>query len=184
MTLVTVYVRSPISGYITGRNNYCNGGDPACNGSGAVHGTCRGWSNPVDIGGSGNLYLRVNYPNVRRVVTYVELRCCSTSYGSDYRRTVTAELYGLNDTGYCYVGSVMYGHVKSPAVSNGATYDLTSGSLKIGTVPSGNPGACFTGPHSHMERSGGSVVAPCCGGTVSTSTNIYKFTWDNAQVCD
>jgi hypothetical protein len=183
MAVITVYVRSPISGYITGRDKYCVANDTVCNGSGNPHGRCRGWSSPVDIGGSGSLYLRVNYPNVRSVVTYVELRCCAgTTCGNNFKRTITVELYGRVD-GLCYIGSVMYGHVSSPAVSNGETYNLTSGSLLLGTVTSGSCSGCSTGPHSHMERSGGSVVAPCCGAAVSTSTNIYRFTWDNALPC-
>lgn len=142
-----------------------------------------GWSDPVDIGGTGALNLNVNYPNVRRVTINIGSQCCSSCSDSNVKRTVTANLYGLNNTGYCYVGSVMYGHVASPTVLDGATYDLTSGSLRIGTVPNVQCGGCYTGAHSHMERSGGTVLAPCCSGSVSTSTRIYKFTWDNAQAC-
>ncbi len=181
MAIITVYVRSPISGYITGRDQYCKplsqGGD-VCNGSQGTHGKCMSSSNPVDIGGSGSLYLRVNYPNVLSIVTYINLVCCNSSYGDNYRRMVTVELYGRAN-GVCYMGAVRFGHVASPAITNGTLYNLSGGSTLIGTVPSGNPGSCYTGPHSHMERSGGSVVAPCCGATVSTSTNIYKFTWNN-----
>ena len=189
MAIVTVYVRSPFSGCITGRNNYCNGNcsnpDGNCNGSGNQHGTCRGWSNPVDIGGSGNVYLRVNYPNVRRAITYIGLHCCgSASCGDNFKRTISVEVYGLNNAGYCYIGTVMYGHVSNPAVTNGGIYNLTSSILLLGTATTGSCTGCSTGAHSHMERLGGSVVAPCCGATVTTSTNIYKFTWDNAQVCD
>ncbi len=184
MALVTVYVRGPISGTITGRNKYCTFpyASDVCNGSGSNHGTYMSSSNPVDIGGSGNINLRVNYPNVLSIVTYVSLSCCSSSYEDNYRRMVTVELYGKSN-GACYMGSVRFGHVASPAVTNGTLYNLSSGTKLIGTVPSGNPGNCYTGAHSHMERSGGSVVAPCCGATVSSSTNIYKFTWDNGIAC-
>jgi hypothetical protein len=184
VAIVTAYVRGPISGYITGRTKYCTYpyASDVCLGSGGVHGTCRGWSNPVDIGGSGGVYLRVNYPNVSSIVTYVELRCCGTSCVDNYRRAVTVELYGRAN-GVCYMGSVMFGHIANPVVSNGTLYNLSSSAKKLGTAPSGSCGGCYTGAHSHMERSGGSVVAPCCGATVATSTNIYKFTWNNGIAC-
>lgn len=186
MAIVTAYVMASISGFITGRDQYCkplNQGGDVCNGSQGqgVHGTCLSSSNPVDIGGSGSIYLRVNYPNVSSIVTYVALACCS-SMSDNYRRMVTVELYGRTN-GVCYMGSVRFGHVASPAVSNGTLYNLTSGSKLIGTVPSGETSGCYTGAHSHMERVSGSVVAPCCGITVTTATNIYKYTWDNGIVC-
>ena len=190
MTIITVYVRSPISGCITGRNNYCNGNcsnpDSTCTGSGNTHGTCMSSTSPVDIGGTGTINLRVNFPNVLSVITYINLVCCSTTYANDYRRMVTVELYGKSN-GKCFIGKVRYGHVANPSVANNTIYNLpTSGVLALGTVPSGSPGSCYTGAHSHMERSGstGSTLAPCCGTTVSSSSNIYKFTWDNSPaVC-
>lgn len=185
MTVVTVYVYSPIaSGTITGRTKYCVSGNSTCTGSGSTHYGCRGWADRVDVGGSGALYLRVNYPNARRVITYIGSQCCPSCGNIDVKRTVTADIYGLNNTGYCYIGSVMYGHVGSPTVSNGQIHDLTSGSLRIGSAPNTQCGDCYTGAHSHMERLYGSVVAPCCWGPATSTTRIYKFTWDNAQVCD
>lgn len=186
MAIITVYVRSPISGFITGRTNYCKYpyGSDVCLGSGGVHGTCIGGSSPIDIGGSGSLNLHVNYPNILSIRTFVEIRCCPSTYGNDYRRTITVELYGKSN-GLCYVGSVKYAHVASPAVSNNTLYNLTSGTKLLGAVPAGNPGSCYTGPHSHMERVGGSVMPTglCCGATVNSSTNVYKYTWDNALPC-
>lgn len=48
MALVTVYVKGPISGTITGRNKYCTFpyASDVCNGSGSTHGTCMSSSNP------------------------------------------------------------------------------------------------------------------------------------------
>ncbi|MDP2362723.1 MAG: hypothetical protein Q8M94_03020 [Ignavibacteria bacterium] len=182
MATITVFVRSPISGYITGRTKYCiplsQGGDPVCTGSGNPHNSCAGGVTPVDIGGSGSLYLRVNYPNVLSIRTFIALPCCP-GQPDNYRRAITVELYGKSN-GVCYIGSVRYAHVASPAVSHNTLYNLSSGSKLLGTVPTGSAGSCYSGPHSHMERTGGVTVAPCCGATVSTSTNIYRYTWDDA----
>lgn len=181
--MATAYVRSPISGCITGRTQYCCGactGGDVCSGSCGTHGTCVGWSSPVDIAGSGGLYLRVNYPTVRSIRTIVELRCCSSSCANKYRRTIKVELYAQSNA-VCYIGSVMYGHVDGPLVSSNTVYNLSSSSKQLGTVPSGSCGGCYTGPHSHMERSGGSTSAPCCAASVSTSTNIYSWTFDPTQ---
>lgn len=182
--MTTAYVQSPIGGYISGRTNYCcvvNNvcSDGSCTGSCSPHGTCKGWSSPVDIGGSGSLYLRVNYPTVRSIVTWVEFKCCS-SYPDDIRRTITVDLY-YQQNAVCYIGSVMFGHISSPQVGNGVTYNLTSSTKWIGNVPTGYTGGCYTGPHSHMERFGGSTLAPCCCQTVYTSTNIYSWAFDPAN---
>jgi hypothetical protein len=127
------------------------------------------------------LFLRVNYPTVRSVVAWVELRCCNAGCGDNFRRTITLDLYAQANA-ICYIGSVMYGHIVNPLVANGQTYNLTSSSLQIGTVPAGACGGCYTGPHSHMERLGGVSLAPCCCTAVTSSTNIYK--WDfNPSSC-
>ncbi len=202
MTIYTVYVKSPIAGTISGRANYCTDNlpgtpypDPICTGSLGTHLPCMGWSNPVDVGGSGSLYLRVNYPNVRSIRTTVKPACCLNSIYdtcssiANYRQVVVVDLYGGAD-GLCYyMGSVMYGHVASPAVVDKGLYVVpASGQILLGTVPSGScvidpQHKCFTAPHSHMEVTGGTVVAPCCGASVSGSTNIYKFTWSNNPPC-
>jgi len=161
-----------------------NGVGDICNGSCGNHGTCVGGTSPVDIartGGSWNLYLRVNYPTVKSIKTYVELRCC-TGCATKYRRTIKVKLYQCpNAIGY--IGTVMYAHVDNPQVAHNKVYNLTSSSKKLGTMPTGSCGGCYTGPHSHMERSGGSTSAPCCATDVSTSTKIYSWTFTPFPVC-
>ena len=181
--MATAYVRSPINGCITGRTQYCCGGcaGDVCSGSCGAHGTCVGGTSPVDIGGSGDIYLRVNYPTVKSIKTVVQLRCC-TGCADKYRRTIKVELYECPGAIY-YIGAVMYAHVDNPQVANNWVYDLTSSSKKLGTAPSGSCGGCYTGPHSHMERSGGSTIAPCCAVGVSTSTNIYSWTFTPHTHC-
>lgn len=185
--MATAYVRSPISnGCISGKTQYCCGvcdGD-VCNGSCGAHGTCAGGTSPVDIayiGGSLDLYLRVNYPTIRSIKTFVELRCCP-GCANQYRRTIKVELYECPNAIY-YIGSVMYAHVDNPQVSNNTVYNLTSSSKWLGTVPAGACGGCYTGRHSHMERSGGSTIAPCCAVGVTTSTNIYSWTFTPHAYC-
>jgi hypothetical protein len=179
--MATAYVRSPISGTITGRDKYC-GCPGVCNGNGSNHSTCRGWASPVDIGGSGNLVLRVNYPTVQSIKTLIGDQCCCDPCPDEYERTVTVELYGQPNAA-CYIGSVMYGHVSNPQVNHNTIYNLTSGNKTLGTVPGGSCnscafGSCYTGAHSHMERLGGTTVAPCCCTGVTGSTNIYKWTFE------
>jgi hypothetical protein len=189
MTVVTVYVKSPISGSITGRTYYCTqpGPDPDCYGtsSNGTHYSCMsGWYYPVDISGTGTLYLNVNYPNVLSVITWVSLICCGSGCDASLRRIITVELYG-RQYGRCYIGSIEYGHVNSVYITNGATYNLTSGSLSLGTVSQVSGCSCSTGAHAHMAvntSNSQTPQAPCCGGSVTTATNIYKFTWDNSCV--
>lgn len=182
------YVRSPFYGCITGKTQYCcdqcENPDDVCDGSCGNHDTCVGGSQPIDIaGGAVDLYLRVNYPNVRSLKTFVEIRCCNgTGCADRYRRTIKVELYECPNAIY-YIGSVMYAHVDNPQVSNNTVYNLTSSSKKIGTVPSGSCAGCTSGPHTHMERSGGTRVAPCCGIYVTTSTNIYRWTYTPHAYC-
>jgi len=187
MATVTAYVRSPISGHITGRTYYCTTpSDPYCYGnpSNGTHYPCHsGWYHPVDIGGTGTLYLYVNYPNVSSVITWVSLLCCSSSCDSSLRRMITVDLYGRSN-GRCYIGSVAYGHVNTVYVSNGVLYNLSGSSLRLGTVTTVTGCGCSDGAHSHMEATGStlSCIAPCCGATVSTSTNIYQFTWNDTCI--
>ena len=176
----TAYLRAPVSGTITGRENYCVcPGD--CDGGNTVHARCRNWTSPVDIGGNGNLVLRVNYPTVQSIKTIIGDQCCCDACPDEYERTITVQLYGQPNAA-CYIGSVMYGHVVNPQVANNTTYNLTSGNKTLGTVPGGSCdvctfGSCYTGAHSHTERSGGTTVAPCCCSSVTSSTNIYKWTF-------
>lgn len=181
MTIYTINIYSPISGIITGRDNYCITSDPICTGSGASHGSCSGGSSRVDIGGSGTLYLRAT--NVKSFIPRISLACCGgTSCGDNFKRVIKIELYGKAN-GVCYIGAVLYGHVTSPTVSNATVYNLSGTSYAIGSVTTGSCSNCSTGAHSHMERFGGSVVAPCCGLSVSSSTVIYRFTWDDSISC-
>lgn len=51
----TAYVKAPITGTITGRDNYCGfpcDGNP-CTGDHGAHGKCKSGSSPVDVAGSG-----------------------------------------------------------------------------------------------------------------------------------
>ncbi len=183
------YVYAPISGTITGRDYYCTDDlgcrcPGSCSGCLSTHVPCKGWASPVDIAGTGSVYLYVNTA-VRKVQTWVELRCCSSGDGTDYRQAITVDLYVYNNGKYCYVGSVMYGHVANAQVQNGAWYDLSSsgGKLKLGDVPGGKLW-CYSGPHTHMERYLGEVVAPCCCASVQAGTTvIYRFYYNEGYAC-
>jgi len=171
-----VYVYSPVDGIITGRSNYCIPCPAPCSGDQGTHSTCRGWSSPVDVDAVDNEQV-VLYVNslVKSIRTFVENRCCSAACGNDYRRAITVELYGQLNAN-CLIGSVMYGHVSNPQVTHNTVYNLAGTSKILGNAPGGNCGTCYTGSHTHMERSGGSTVAPCCCvDTVKGSTAIYKW---------
>ena len=172
-------VKAPFGGTVTGRTKYCNCKNPEiCEGSGLTHSTCVGGAagSQIDItpNNSDAIYLRVNYPTVRSIKTWVEIRCCDSRCSNDIRRTITVELYALPDAG-CYIGSVKYAHIANPQVSNGGIYNLTSSSKWLGTAASGFC-YCSSGPHAHMERSGGSGPSACCCTTVTTSNIIYSWT--------
>jgi hypothetical protein len=182
--MTTAYVRAPFSGCISGKAVYCVADEPgehccncddSCNGSGGTHWTCGGGSNPIDICGTAgsSIYLRVNYPTVRCVQVWVAFPCCS-GCADKYRRTVKVDLYSQpNMVGY--IGTIVFAHVDNPTVLDGQMFNLTSSSLKLGYVPSGSCGNCFTGPHVHMERYGGSTASLCCCSSVTTSSNIYSW---------
>lgn len=179
----TALVRAPVGGQITGRSKYCVscGDGDSCFGSGNTHATCKGYSSPVDIAGTGTIRLYVNYPTVKSIVTLIGLECCCDACPDQYERTITVKLYGQPD-GVYYIGAVMYGHVSNPLVTHNTTYNLTSSSKDLGSVPAGacNDCAfdCYTGPHCHMERSGGSTSAPCCClNATQGSTTIYEWSF-------
>lgn len=56
------------------------------------------------------------------------------------------------------------------------------GPLAIGSTPFGTWSVFYTGAHSHMDKFGGSVVAPRYGVSVTTGAPIYKFTWDDGII--
>jgi len=156
----TAYVRSPISGCISGRDNYCaveagetccNCGD-VCHGPGGPHGSCAGGSSRVDIcGGAGSaIKLRVNYPTIKSIQTWVSTsggpECCDgTGCAAQYKRTIKVDLF-MEPNQEIYFGTVLYGHVNNPKVSNGQMINLASSTNN------------------------------CCCISVSTSSNIYSFT--------
>lgn len=169
----TAYVYAPIGGTITGRGNYCGvpcDNDP-CGGDHGAHSTCKGWLSPIDIGGTGDINLYVNYPTINGIFTLVEYECCNNDQ-NNYGRAITVELY----SGETYVGAVMYGHVANPTVTHNRFYALTSNSKKLGTVVGGVFGTCYTGAHVHLERSGGVTQAPCCCATATRGTTIL-YRW-------
>lgn len=176
MTILTVYVYSPLAGWISGRDYYC-GATSVCNGDGGIHGSCGGGQNRVDVAGSGTLYFRAT--NIRSL--YLSYGTCGSGCSTDIMRTLKISLYGKPD-GFCPVGSVLYAHVGQPLLPSGLQ-NYSGGLLAIGSTPSGTCGDFYTGAHSHMERFGGTVVAPCCYANVTTGTAIYKFTWDDSIIC-
>jgi hypothetical protein len=63
-------------------------------------------------------------------------------------------------------------------------YNLTSSSKKLGTAPAAGGCGCYGGYHSHMERSGGTTLSGiCCATSVSSSTNIYSWTFTPINPC-
>lgn len=177
----TAFVYAPVGGQITGRTKYCVCPGDSCSGSGSNHSTCKGWSTPVDIAGTGIITLFVNYPTVRSIITLVELKCCCAACADQYERTITVKLYALQNADG-FIGSVMYGHVANPQVVHNMMYNLTSSSRDLGSVPTGScscgPFTCFSGPHCHMEQSGGVSGAPCCCVTANRgSTSIYQWSY-------
>ncbi len=185
------YVYAPVSGTITGLDQYCS-----CVGSTKPHPRCccdqlcrDQWYNPVDIGTHRQtpsiwLYFSIG---IRSIRTFIRYLCCDGCSGQqhDYSRTVIVELYA-EPNAVCYIGAVKFGHVAFPQVQDGQIYNFSGAtSIKIGYVVGGdyppnckNEGkeCCYTGPHVHMERSGGERVAPPCCATVSEGTTpIYRW---------
>jgi hypothetical protein len=179
----TVYVYAPFTGRITGLDNYCNG---------SPHYPCRNAQpyqvSPVDIATSGSVLKIYLYPSrVSGVYVYIQSRCCC-SYASSYGRTIIVDLYSIEG---CYVGSVWYGHVdplpyddpdKPKEVREG--WNPINGPLPLGRTTLGqccapcgcSSGCCYTGPHVHMERTGGARLSLYCGQIVSGGqTPIYSI---------
>lgn len=136
------------------------------------------------LSGSLDVYLRVNYPTVKSIKTFVGLTCCSscTEY-PDFRRRIKVELYQCPDA-VGLIGTVFYAHIASPQVSDNTIYNLTSSSKKLGTAPAPGGCGCYGGYHSHMERSGGATLSGiCCATSVLSSTNIYSWTFTPISPC-
>lgn len=190
--MATAYVRSPFGSdaCISATKKYCNhscqGGDP-CDGNGNDHGVCAGGATGTSIdvayiSGSLDVYLRVNYPTVKSIKTFVGLTCCS---GCDdkFRRRIKVELYQCPDA-MGLIGTVFYAHIESPQVNDNTIYNLTSSSKILGTAPAAGGCGCYGGYHSHMERSGGATLSGiCCASPVSSSTNIYSWTFTPLSSC-
>lgn len=188
MTTKTTYVYGPFSntGSVTGRTYYCNYPDD-CLGTGVQHSPCgSGWitSSAVDISQTGYIYLRAT--NVMSIKTYIQSVCCGGSCSANFSRLIKIELYGKANGG-CYMGSVGFGHIMSPQVGNGILYNYTNPFL-IGTANNDDGGCgagccsgCSGGIHAHMQMMGGTIVAPCCNGSVTSGTQIYRFTWDDVN---
>lgn len=171
-----VFVYSPVGGIITGRANYCLPCPAPCDGDQGAHSTCVGWSSPVDIDANDNetIYLYAS-TLVKSIRTLIELECCCTCGNNDYCRAIKVELYGLFNA-ECLIGSVLYGHVANPQVTHNTVYNASSKLLGYAPPCNGCGCGCYTGSHSHMERSGGSTVAPCCCvDTTKGSTAIYRW---------
>lgn len=173
------YVYAPVSGTVSGRNKYCTS-TCACAGDGNLHSLCTCgqpcvWYDPVDIrtcGSTPSIWLYVS-SDIKSIRTFIQYLCCGGAQ-NDYGRAIIVELYAQPNA-VCYIGSVKFGHVAFPRVQHGQIYNI-SGSIQIGTVMGGSYGNCYTGPHTHMERSGGETVAPCCCATVSAGTTpIYRW---------
>ncbi len=187
MTIYTTYVYGPLSnaGSVSGRQFYCVRPTDTCVGSDAEHVPCgSGWIREyaVDIAASGDIYLRAT--NVKSIRTYIETTCCGCGCSTNFCRLIKVELYGKVNGG-CYMGSVGFGHVMNPQVAHGALYNYTN-PFKLGTANTDNGGCgagccsgCSSGIHSHMQVMGGSIVAPCCNATVTSGTQIYRFTWND-----
>ncbi len=178
--MATAWVYSPAGGIITGRTYYCGCG--ICDGTGTLHGICKpGWTAPIDVDSNDNeeIYLYVNYPTVKSIRTLREYECCCNN-ANNFGRVIIVELYSETNGVGCFIGGVLYGHIANPAVSHNTIYNLSSSSKKLGTSPAGSwscgGSSCYSGSHVHMERSGGTTVAPCCCvDTTKGSTKIYEY---------
>lgn len=156
----TAYVYSPFTGSISQ--------GPGCNGN---HVTCGSGSSPVDVAGLGNINLYVNYPTVKNVCIQVGSLCCAVSgANADQKRTVKLDLY---DTNYCKFGSVLYGHIRNVAVTNGWR-TLTSSTLYIGQTVNVTHSVCYSGIHIHMQRYGGSTLVSCGSNVTQGTSIIYR----------
>lgn len=179
----SVYVYAPVSGTITGLDNYCNG---------TPHRPCRNVQpsqvSPVDIGTGGNMRKIYLYASrVSKVYISTQYRCCCGQNGI-YGRTRIIALYSSEG---CYVGSVWFGHIdyipwndpdKPLEAQDG--WNVYNGPLLLGRTPGNNccapcgctSGCCYIAVHTHMERDGGISVAPPCGTPVTAGTTpIYRF---------
>ena len=157
----TAYVYSPFTGFISQ--------GPGCNGS---HATCGSGTSPLDIAGLGNINLYVNYPTVRYVYVQVGSFCCAVSgANADHKRTVKLDLY---DTNYCKFGSVLYGHVRHVAVTNG-WIALTSTALHLGQTVNVTHPVCYPGIHIHLQRNGGSTHVSCGAQVTQGTSLIYRW---------
>jgi hypothetical protein len=183
MEMATATLKSPVTGTVTGKAVYCQCPGDVCAGSGATHGSCNGGSSKYDIdAGDGEaIKLRVNYPTVKSIETWVytsgAAACCeSTSCASKFKRTIVVDLFSQVDANAgSYIGTVLYGHIDNPVVSHGQVINLSSGVFTLGYAASGSCTGCSTGSHVHMEKWGGSANSYCCCTTVTTSNVLYSW---------
>jgi hypothetical protein len=165
----TGFVYAPVSGWISQ--------GPGCNGS---HVTCPpgNGSDPVDVAGIGTIYFYCNYPTVQSVHVAVGTLCCGSGDPTNYRQTVTIQLYG-HQNGGCLLGAVRYGHMNLNMELTTGLQNITKTTYRLGTTISTklcDSGCCYTGIHVHMQRSGGTTLVNCGQQNINAGTTaIYRF---------
>ena len=145
-------------------------------------GLCSGSSGRIDI--AANPGQTVNFSatsDVNAIQTqYITGQTCfDGSVPPPYNAGIHVWMWHWNGASWVYLGSVGYVHIDNP-IADGYYYNWSGydWNQSIGTVPYGNCGcACYTGPHTHVERCDGgvSVGETCCESMGEGTTWMYEF---------
>ncbi len=166
--MATVYVYSPFSGTIWGKDQYCNG-DPH------VVVWNLGGGLPIDIGNvSEGTIIRFAASSQVKSIRTKRAPVCRSQTG-DWNQGVVVEMFAQYNA-QCYIGTVSYGHVRN-WVSDGV---YNTRNKMLGVLPHDCNCGCSDGIHIHMQCGGGTRTGlnQCAGKYVSGgSTWIYKWSY-------
>lgn len=164
-----VYVYAPLSGQITGLDDYCSGGTHR------VAKLCC----PIDIGvGEGTSVYFYGSGVIKSVRTTYQGSgvCLDGTVPEPWDAGVLVEFFG-NYNAQCPIGEVFFAHTQQP-VSDGV---YNTNSIQVGVVPPNTCGCdCYGGCHSHVERdANGTTNTFGCGNPVyAGSTWMYRWYWN------
>lgn len=164
-----VYVYSPFTGTIWGKETYCGGN---------THVTVRSLegNQPIDIGNVGEgTSVRFKASGAVKSIRTRRADVCRTQTG-DWDQGVIVDMFAQYNQ-QCYIGSVSYGHLKN-WVNNGS---YNTNNMVVGQMPSDCNCGCSDGIHVHMQANYGTItgLSQCAGVRVyNGSTWIYRWYWN------
>lgn len=185
----TLYVYAPVSGQLVSLDCYCSkagcNSTPPCGPSGCTHTIVggAGFSSPIDMGWFSNgtiIRFRASSGVQSIEIEYISNVCASV--GSPWTDGIKVHMYRFQNRS-CYMGTILYGHLKRRVrfVADGAWFNYPSGgwAQPIGKLPADCLCGCSTGIHIHMETNVGTRTSQSCGNSLTTSSWIYSWFWND-----